>query len=220
MSSSDSEDASRNSGRNYVINLQAFSDTRTKLETELRNKSKTADLLDTYCSQQHSFDNTNPFVAPDGAFPLLLEIYDIANDDSTPKIQSCWGVLTLTDTGKKLQQLIGSMDPGTTVDYGEHGPSGVLASPEQMHHRPKLAWQSLRQFWILHTSTDVWTKKAFGALNKRVRRWLSHNHHIWATLVMRTTPSDSTKITDGLEMSHGVKAYSQLLTKYRHTHAR
>ena len=60
------------SSSKWMINLHSYSTTKTKLETELRNKTSTVKLLNTYCSGQIQVDSINPFLSPDGANPLLL----------------------------------------------------------------------------------------------------------------------------------------------------
>ena len=66
MSSSDEHEEKnqdhRQSGRNYTIDLQAFSKSRIRLETELRNSDAAIEILDTYCTDGVKFDQVNPLI--------------------------------------------------------------------------------------------------------------------------------------------------------------
>ena len=100
MSSSDEHEEKnqdhRQSGRNYTIDLQAFSKSRIRLETELRNSDAAIEILDTYCTDGVKFDQVNPLINPDGANPLMLDLYS-HNDEGT--IHAPWGLCEYTTEG-------------------------------------------------------------------------------------------------------------------------
>ena len=97
MSSSEGEEKNtRQSGRNYQIDLQAFSASRIRLETELRNNHSAIEILDTYCTDGIKYNEVNPLLNPDGANPLLTELYQQADGP----IQTPWGKCALTDEGE------------------------------------------------------------------------------------------------------------------------
>ena len=97
MSSSEGEEKNiRQSGRNYQIDLQAFSASRIRLETELRNSHSAIEILDTYCTDGIKYNEVNPLLNPDGANPLLTELYQQADGP----IQAPWGKCAFTDEGE------------------------------------------------------------------------------------------------------------------------
>ena len=66
--SSEEDVYTKQNGKNYVIDLNAFSRTKMKLETELRNKPTVIKLLKTYCSGAKPFSEKKPLLSPNGAF--------------------------------------------------------------------------------------------------------------------------------------------------------
>ena len=88
MTSSDEEDIQKSSARGYVIDLQAFSKSRVRLETELRDQNKAIEILDTYCADGKKYNEVNQFLNPDGANPLLIALYKHNSDGDT---HAPWG---------------------------------------------------------------------------------------------------------------------------------
>ena len=102
MSSSEGEGKNtRQSGKNYQIDLQAFSASRIRLETELRNNHNAIEILDTYCTDGTKFNEVNPLINPDGANPLY------AVPDVFPNVpgQSSSFMVDLSDEGRPLAAL-------------------------------------------------------------------------------------------------------------------
>ena len=106
-----------------MINLQSYSVTTTKLETELRNKTPTVKLLNTYCSRQTQFDTINPFLSPDGTNPFLLMVYKhYKRGDPQEDIILCkWGKCQMTDEDVGLKEVIEESDESNKViKYGDN----------------------------------------------------------------------------------------------------
>ena len=141
-SSSDSDlGEMTHSSSKWMINLQSYSTTKTKLETALRNKTSTVKLLNTYCCGQTQFASINPFLSPDGANPLLLMLYKHhKKDDPQEAIILCkWGKCQLTDEGRGLNKSI--EDNNLTNEVKKYGDTdgGILATPDQIHFYPSAA---------------------------------------------------------------------------------
>ena len=217
MSSSEEEKTNtRQSGRNYRIDLQAFSSSRIRLETELRNNHSSIEILDTYCTDGTKFNEVNPLLNPDGAFPLLRELYK--HEDGGYKAP--WGVCSLTDEGEAFRAQMSGDGAGhvTECSYGDIHEQTPLPSPTAIHHWPAKAWRTINTYYIKMGSTDIYTKANWKSLTKLVKKWLTRVHKIWSKIVGRL-PESGMHLTGGLEMSNGVELYNLLLHRYGHTHA-
>lgn len=215
---SDSDNKIRSSSK-WTINLQSYSTTKTKLETELRNKTSTVKLLNTYCSGQTQFDTVNPFLSPDGANPFLTMIYKHhkSNDPQEAIILCKWGKCQLTDKGTGLKEVIvGSDEENKVVKYGDND-GGVLATPDQIHFYPSAAWRSYEAFYALYEVQSI-DEDNHRRLKRRMKRWLRTNHYIWSTIVDRL-PQENMYVTSGLEMSQGVQLLCLLSHRFGHSHA-
>ena len=207
------------SSSKWTINLQSYSTTKTKLETELRNKTSTVKLLNTYCSGQTQFNAVNPFLSPSGANPFLKVIYKLhKKDDAAEAIILCkWGKCQLTEKGTNLKEEVeASDDAKKIVKYGDIEGS-VLATPDQMHIYPSAAWRSYEAFYATY-DVDSISEAEHKSLKRKMEKWLRTNHYIWSTIVNRL-PSESMYVTSGLEMSHGVQLLCVLSHRFGHTHA-
>jgi hypothetical protein len=217
MSSSEEERDHKQSGKNYTIDLQAFSKSRIRLETELRNNSAAIEILDTYCTEGVKFDEVNPFLNPDGANPLLTDLYvhDPSGDISAP-----WGSCAYTEEGKQFRTEMDGDGAAHAREgmYGDEITRIPLPTPGNIHRWPAKAWRHLNAYYIQQNSTAVYTKSNWKALNKRVKKWLRNSHRIWSKIVGRL-PNAGIHLTGGLEMSNGTHLYNNLLFRYGHTHA-
>jgi hypothetical protein len=207
----------KQSGKNYVIDLKAFSDSRVRLETELRNSYSSIEILDTYCTDGTKFNFVNPLVNPDGANPLLLELY---KHDGDGNVKAPWGICEYTDEGRAFKD---DMQGDGTVhvtkcEYGDDMESTSLPSPANIHFWPAKSWRNINAYYIKRNSEDIYSRANWKKLTKTVKKWLSRVHRIWSKIVGRL-PSNGMHLTGGLEMSNGVQLYNFLLHRYGHTHA-
>ena len=212
MSSSEGEGKNtRQSGKNYQIDLQAFSASRIRLETELRNNHNAIEILDTYCTDGTKFNEVNPLINPDGANPLLTEIYK--HEDGP--IKSPWGNCGLTNEGEafRTQMADGGAEHVKECSYGDIYESTPLPSPAAIHHWPAKAWRSINSYYIKMGSTDIYSTANWKKLTKAVKRWLNRVHRIWSKIVGRL-PEGGMHLTGGHEMSNGVELYNHLLYRY------
>ncbi len=216
MSSSDEENVKQN-GKNYQIDLSAFSASKVRLETELRNSQSTIEILDTYCTDGIKFKDVNPLTNPDGANPLLTKLYKHNTEGS---IQAPWGKCSLTDIGQSLkEQMAGDgADHVTECAYGDLTEQTSLPSPSAIHHWPSKAWRNINSYYIKMDSATVITKANWKKLSKLIKKWLNKTHQIWSKIVGRL-PESGMHLTGGLEMSNGVELYNRLLCRHGHTHA-
>jgi hypothetical protein len=215
MSSSD-EEAKPRGNRGYTIDLQAFSKSRVRLETELRDHSAGIEILDTYCSDGKRFNEVNPLLNPDGANPLLNDLYkhNIEGDSKSP-----WGVCELTDEGTAFRNQMQAGNTSTReCTYGDAIEPTSLPSPMAIHNWPGKAWRNINAYYISAGSEEVYSTANWKTLTKAVKKWLNRNHKIWSRIVSRL-PTSGMHLTGGLEMSNGVELYNNLLHRYGHTHA-
>jgi hypothetical protein len=221
MSSSDEHEEKnqdhRQSGRNYTIDLQAFSKSRIRLETELRNSDAAIEILDTYCTDGVKFDQVNPLINPDGANPLMLDLYS-HNDEGT--IHAPWGLCEYTTEGTAFKEQMDGDGAGNAREcmFGDDITRTPLPTPANIHFWPAKAWRCLNSYYIRQNSTEIYTKENWKKLSKHVKRWLRNTHKIWSKIVGRL-PTAGIHLTGGLEMSNGVHLYNALLFRYGHTHA-
>jgi hypothetical protein len=216
-SSEDEERNARQSGKNYVIDLQAFSNSRVRLETELRNSHSSIGILDTYCSDNIKYDKVNPLLNPDGANPLLTDLY---THDKEGGVAAPWGRCTLTTEGQGFKDQMAGDGAENSIKcyYGDDTEYTSLPTPSAIHHWPAKAWRHINAYYIKQNSTDVYTRENWKNLTKAVKKWLLRAHRIWSKIVGRL-PSNGMHLTGGIEMSNGVKLYNYLLFRYGHTHA-
>ena len=214
-SSSEEERETKQCGKNYSIDLQAFSNSRIRLETELRNSSASIEILDTYCTDGSRFEEVNPLINPDGANPLLLDLYEHSKDGPQ---QSPWGTCDLTDEAKGFKAQMNDSENSRECMYGDDIERTSLPTPANIHFWPAKSWRNINAYYIKEASTDVYTKANWKKLSKRVKKWLRNSHRIWSKIVGRL-PTAGMHLTGGLEMSNGVHLYNLLLHRYGHTHA-
>lgn len=217
MSSSDEELVTRTNRHGYKIDLQAFSKSRVRLETELRDQSKAIEILDTYCSDGGKYNEINPFLNPDGANPLLRTLY---KHNASGDISAPWGKCELTDQGAALKSETQHECAENSMEttYGDSKEPGSFPSPAAIHYWPAKAWRTLNAYYIAEGSTDIFTTGNWKKLSKEVKQWLKQTHRIWSKIVNRL-PTSGIHLTGGIEMSNGVQLYSNLLHRYGHTHA-
>jgi hypothetical protein len=218
--SSDDERSTRETkqtGKNYVINLQSFHKTKLRI-AELRNQETSNDIIDAYCSDGSPFCEVNPLLASDGGFPLVQSIYE---HDTRGPLKTCWGSnCKLTELGKAFTADMegdGAESLQRVQFGGELG--GSLATATQMHLYPAKAWRAIeRYFKARGQPTDICSRETWHKIRKHTKRWLRHAHLMYSTLVGRMS-SDGLHLGEGIEMSHGPMFYSMLLQRFGHTHA-
>jgi hypothetical protein len=218
MSSSEDEGkGTKTGGRGYTINLQAFSQSRVRLETELRDQSAAIEILDTYCSDGKRFNDINPLLNPDGANPLLTELY-VHNASGNTK--SPWGQCETSEQGAGFAEQMANDGNANSKEcmYGDAIEATSLPSPFAIHHWPAKSWRSINAYYIAQGSGDIFSAANWKKLTKRVKKWLQQTHKIWSKIVSRL-PTTGMHLTGGLEMSNGVQLYNNLLHRYGHTHA-
>ena len=200
-------------GKNYVINLQSFSRYKMKLSTELRNCSGSRDILDTYCADKTAYEETNPFLSPDGAHPLMIELYKYNREG---EIRARFGRLSWSDNGRKLTKEISTKleneTPINEMDYDDLGISIGLPTPDQIHIYPTKSWKQYQRY-LIESGRTIET-----GLKKSIKKWLHANHRLFSTIIGRLKETDM-HTAGGIEMSHGAYLYKKILMRYGHTHA-
>lgn len=224
----DDEHVSYSSKSNWKIDLNTFSKTRTKLETEINNSSKCSDLVSAYFGSHSTALSKLPWEErrPEyGIFPLhnFFFIPCPANDpkafgDSIVKNQS----VKLTARGEAFINELKT----THKDYYEanvykwgskKGP--CIGTYQQMLLQPKQSVNAFRRYCDSKKATiTVLTRKQQKKIISKSRRWNKHNHKIYATIVNHLDVS-ATHICNGVEMSNGIVLLATIIRKFGHRHA-
>ena len=159
MSSSEEEKndySIRQSGKNYTLDLQAFSGSKIRLETELRNSYSSIEILDTYCTDGVKYNDVNPLLNPDGANPLITEFYQ---HDYEGAIMAPWGKCACTDEGQAFKDDMAGDGAEHTNEctYGDFTEGTPFPSPKAIHHWPAKAWRNINAYYIRRNSTGVYS---------------------------------------------------------------
>lgn len=217
MSSDEESETIKQNGKHYTIDLQAFSGSKIRLETELRNSYSSIEILDTYCADGIKYNDVNPFLNPGGANPLLMELYRHAEDGD---IKTPWGNCEMSDIGRTIHDDMTSEDNieyATKCVYGDMTEATPFPSPQAIHHWPAKTWRNVNAYFVKR-GNEIYTSAQWKKLTKTMRNWLARVHKIWSKIVGRL-PSNGMHLTGGLEMSNGVSLYNRLLQRYGNTHA-